>query len=148
MLYNQVDGTLWDLERPLEGSCKLELLDFENSEGTLSCFRDHVLLIDLWIGKRVFWHSSAHVLGEAAERRFGCHLCIGPPTDDGFFYEMGMGLTDRNVLESDLPSLETVSKLAIKEKQKFERLVLPKETLLEMFRVRAQSAKQGTETAR
>lgn len=42
------------------------------------------------IGKRVFWHSSAHVLGEAAERRFGCHLCLGPPTDDGFFYEMGL----------------------------------------------------------
>jgi len=113
----KVNGALWDLERPLEGSCKLELLDFENHEG-----------------KRVFWHSSAHVLGEAAERHFGCHLCIGPPTDDGFFYEMGMGLTDRNILESDLPALETVSKSAIKDRQKFERLVLPKETLLEMFR--------------
>jgi len=41
-------------------------------------------------GKRVFWHSSAHVLGEAAERHYGCHLCIGPPTDDGFFYEMAI----------------------------------------------------------
>lgn len=86
-------------------------------------------------GKRVFWHSSAHVLGEAAERHFGCHLCIGPPTDEGFFYEMGMGMTDRNILESDLPALETVSKQAIKEKQRFERLVLPKEKLLEMFQV-------------
>lgn len=42
------------------------------------------------LGKRVFWHSSAHVLGEAAERHYGCHLCIGPPTDDGFFYEMAI----------------------------------------------------------
>jgi len=42
------------------------------------------------IGKRVFWHSSAHVLGEAAERHYGCHLCIGPPTEDGFFYEMAI----------------------------------------------------------
>jgi threonyl-tRNA synthetase len=41
-------------------------------------------------GKRVFWHSSAHVLGEAAERHYGCHLCIGPPTEDGFFYEMAI----------------------------------------------------------
>ena len=48
-----------------------------------------------------------------------------------------MGLTDRNILESDLPALENVSKTAIKEKQKFERLSLPKETLLEMFRVRS-----------
>lgn len=38
----------------------------------------------------MFWHSSAHVLGEAAERHYGCHLCIGPPTDDGFFYEMAI----------------------------------------------------------
>lgn len=29
----QVDGVLWDLERPLERSCKLDLLDFEHPEG-------------------------------------------------------------------------------------------------------------------
>lgn len=28
-----VDGELWDLTRPLEKSCKLELLDFEHPEG-------------------------------------------------------------------------------------------------------------------
>jgi hypothetical protein len=33
----QVNGELWDLERPLEGSCKLELLDFEHPEGMLEC---------------------------------------------------------------------------------------------------------------
>jgi hypothetical protein len=31
----QVDGELWDLERPLEKSSKLELLDFEHPEGKL-----------------------------------------------------------------------------------------------------------------
>ena len=46
-------------------------------------------------GKKVFWHSSAHVLGEASERHYGCHLCIGPPTDEGFFYEMA--IEDRSV---------------------------------------------------
>ena len=29
----QVNGQLWDIDRPLEGSCKLELLDFEHPEG-------------------------------------------------------------------------------------------------------------------
>ncbi|KIP05628.1 hypothetical protein PHLGIDRAFT_24993 [Phlebiopsis gigantea 11061_1 CR5-6] len=114
IVISKVDGAVWDLERPLEGSCSLELLDFEHPEG-----------------KRVFWHSSAHVLGEAAERHYGCHLCIGPPTDEGFFYEMA--IQDRPVTHADYPSLEKVSDLAIKEKQKFERLVVPKETLLEMF---------------
>ena len=28
-----VDGELWDLTRPLEKSCKLELIDFEHTEG-------------------------------------------------------------------------------------------------------------------
>jgi threonyl-tRNA synthetase len=67
--------TLWDLERPLEKSVQLEFLDFEDPEG-----------------KKVFWHSSAHILGEASERRFGCDLCIGPPIDDGFYYEVRINL--------------------------------------------------------
>ncbi|KAL7274332.1 threonyl-tRNA synthetase [Rhizina undulata] len=113
---SRVDGGLWDLERPLEKSCNLELLDFEHSEG-----------------KRVFWHSSAHVLGEAAERRFGCHLCLGPPTDDGFFYEMGLP-NDGVVTAADYKPLETIAQKAIKEKQPFERLVVSKENLLEMFK--------------
>jgi len=105
------------------------------------------------LGKKVFWHSSAHVLGEAAERHYGCHLCLGPPTDDGFFYEMAIdercvlliylfnqSLTNlcmyRPVTNADYPALEKVSESAIKEKQKFERLVVSKEKLLEMFNVR------------
>lgn len=48
------------------------------------------LVLMLSTGKKVFWHSSAHILGEAAERRFGCYLCNGPPTEDppGFYYDM------------------------------------------------------------
>jgi threonyl-tRNA synthetase len=40
------------------------------------------------------------------------------------------------VVNADYPAIEKVSDLAIKEKQKFERLVVSKETLLEMFAVR------------
>lgn len=29
----KVNDDLWDLDRPLEGSCKLELLDFEHPKG-------------------------------------------------------------------------------------------------------------------
>jgi threonyl-tRNA synthetase len=111
----KVNGNLWDLNRPLEESCQLELLDFENDEG-----------------KRVFWHSSAHVLGESCERHYGGHLCIGPPLEDGFYYEMG--LKDRVVTQQDYPSIETLANQAIKEKQPFERLIVSKEDLLEMFK--------------
>ena len=65
---------LWDLVRPLEGDCTLELKKFEDKDG-----------------KMVFWHSSAHVLGECMECKYGAKLCIGPPTEDGFYYDAYMG---------------------------------------------------------
>lgn len=42
---------------------------------------------------------------------------------------------DRKVLPSDYSTIEDLSKAVIKEKQKFVRLELPKEVLLEMFKV-------------
>ena len=113
----KVDGKLWDMPRPLEGDAKLEFLDFEHPEG-----------------KAVFWHSSAHILGEACECHYGCHLTHGPPTDDGFFYDMSINNGETAVTQADFPSLEQVATKAIKEKQKFERLELTKEQLLEMFK--------------
>ena len=53
-LIAQVDDTLWDMGRPLEGDCKLQLFKFDSNEG-----RD------------TFWHSSAHILGEV-RWRFAC----------------------------------------------------------------------------
>ncbi|RYP30070.1 hypothetical protein DL767_006421 [Monosporascus sp. MG133] len=106
---------LWDLERPLERSCKLELLTFDDEQG-----------------KQVFWHSSAHILGEASERRFGCSLCIGPPIDNGFYYEMALP-DGAAVQTADWKPLESIVTSIVKEKQKFERLVMSKDELLEMF---------------
>jgi threonyl-tRNA synthetase len=94
----------------------LELLDFDDPTG-----------------KMVFWHSSAHVLGEACERRFGCSLCIGPPIDTGFYYEMALP-DGAAVQNSDWKPLETIVSKISKEKQKFERLVMTKDELLEMFK--------------
>jgi threonyl-tRNA synthetase len=113
---SKVNGELWDVDRPFEVDSTLEFLDFESAEG-----------------RAVFWHSSAHVLGEAAECHYGAHLCIGPPTEEGFFYEMSIDGGKTAVAAGDFPSVEAVAKRAIKEKQKFERLVVTKENLLKMF---------------
>ncbi|CDR44075.1 CYFA0S13e02894g1_1 [Cyberlindnera fabianii] len=113
---SKVDGELWDLERPLEKDAVLEFFDFETEEG-----------------RRVFWHSSAHVLGEACECNMGAHICLGPPTDEGFFYEFAVNGGETAVSQADFPNLEGVAKQAIKQKQKFERLVMKKEDLLKMF---------------
>ncbi len=106
----------WDLERPLEGSVSLDFLDFDHPEG-----------------KKVFWHSSAHVLGEACEGHYGCHLSHGPPTDDGFFYDMSIDGGEGVVQQSEYSTLEKCATKAIKEKQKFVRLDMKKEDLLKMF---------------
>lgn len=67
----KVNNVLWDLDRPLEADCKLELLKFDDLQA-----------------QQVFWHSSAHILGEALERIYGGHLCYGPPIESGFYYDM------------------------------------------------------------
>ena len=40
------------------------------------------------LARAVFWHSSAHILGEAMERHYGGHLCYGPPIEEGYYYDM------------------------------------------------------------
>lgn len=67
----KVNGELWDLDRPLEKDSTLQLLKIDNEEA-----------------QKVFWHSSAHMLGEAMERIYGGCLCYGPPIEGGFYYDM------------------------------------------------------------
>lgn len=68
------DWILYDLTRPLEGDCEMKILTFSDPEGRM-----------------VFWHSSAHILGECMECEFGSHLCVGPPTTEGFYYDAYCG---------------------------------------------------------
>ncbi|KAM4749501.1 threonine--tRNA ligase 2, cytoplasmic-like isoform 2-T2 [Rhinophrynus dorsalis] len=111
----KVNHELWDLDRPLEGDCTLELLTFDNEEA-----------------QAVYWHSSAHILGETMENYYGGCLCYGPPIENGFYYDMF--LEDRGVSSNEFPALENMCKAVIKEKQPFERLEVSKELLLEMFK--------------
>lgn len=89
---------------------------------------------DYLAGQYVFWHSTAHIMGEAMERHYGGHLCYGPPIEEGFYYDMH--LEGRQVTPADYPAVENVMKKVIKEKQPFERLEMKKEDLLKMFDVR------------
>uniref|UniRef100_A0A7S2RNE7 Probable threonine--tRNA ligase, cytoplasmic n=1 Tax=Mucochytrium quahogii TaxID=96639 RepID=A0A7S2RNE7_9STRA len=109
-------GELWDLIRPLEGDCKLELLKFDDKEA-----------------KMVFWHSSAHILGECIECKFGSHLTVGPPINPGFYYDTYVGSSGEGIKEENKKKLEEKAKQVIKEKQPFERIVLTKDEALELF---------------
>ncbi|XP_053727355.1 threonine--tRNA ligase 1, cytoplasmic [Synchiropus splendidus] len=112
----KVNNGVWDLDRPLEEDCSLELLKFDDEDA-----------------QAVYWHSSAHILGEAMERVYGGCLCYGPPIESGFYYDMFLE-NNEGVSSNDFPGLETLCKKIIKEKQPFERLEIKKETLLDMFK--------------
>lgn len=73
IVISKVDGELWDLNRPLEKDCNVLFVPFSNPEA-----------------REVFWHSSAHTLGEACECHYQALLSHGPPTAQGFFYDMAM----------------------------------------------------------
>ncbi|KAL3446626.1 hypothetical protein BJX65DRAFT_112183 [Aspergillus insuetus] len=112
----KVEGEgLWDLGRPLEGDCTVSYVPFSDPEG-----------------REVFWHSSAHCLGEACECEYGCLLSHGPPTPQGFFYDMAMP-DNRVVKETDWKTLDNRASKIFKEKQSFDRLEVTKENLKKMF---------------
>jgi len=111
----KVNGQYWDLTRPLEDDCALQIFMFDTDEG-----------------KHAFWHSSAHVLGQAMEQVYGCHLTIGPPLEEGFYYDAYMG--DTIVSQSDFPTLQEIIKKVVAEKQPFERLELTRDEAIEMFK--------------
>jgi threonyl-tRNA synthetase len=110
----KVDEQLWDLTRPLEGDCSLELLDWDDADA-----------------RKTYWHSSSHVLGYALERVFGAKLSVGPPLEDGgFFYE---GQTPQPVAESDYPAIEAAMSELVKQKAPYQRLLVSKENALKLF---------------
>uniref|UniRef100_A0AAX7SMM6 threonine--tRNA ligase n=1 Tax=Astatotilapia calliptera TaxID=8154 RepID=A0AAX7SMM6_ASTCA len=113
---SRVNGELWDLDRPLEQDCSLEILRFDNEDA-----------------QAVYWHSSAHILGEAMERFYGGCLCYGPPIENGFYYDMFLD-GQKGVSSMEFGDLESLCKAVVKEKQPFERLEVSKETLLKMFK--------------
>eukprot|EP00300_Choanocystis_sp_HF-7_P003669 c1279_g1_i1.p1 GENE.c1279_g1_i1~~c1279_g1_i1.p1 ORF type:complete len:766 (+),score=177.08 c1279_g1_i1:48-2300(+) len=110
-----VDGATWDLMRPLEGSCRIELCKFDSDAG-----------------KHAFWHSSAHVLGQALEILYGASLGIGPALESGFYYD-SVAADGRAMTPEDYDAIEAVVADIVKEGQPFERVAVPKAVALEMF---------------
>ena len=108
------DFLLWDLRRPLETDCQLQLLTWEDQEA-----------------KGVFWHSSAHVLGAGLEQLFGAYLCMGPALNPGFYYDAYMG---KETLGPDqFPDIEKTIHSFVGRKLPFDRLVLTKSEALQLF---------------
>ena len=83
--------------------------------------------------KKVFWHSSSHLMAQALEALYpGVKFGIGPAVENGFYYDVDLG--GRSITEADLPAIEKKMIEFAKTKESFECRMVPKEEALKAFR--------------
>jgi threonyl-tRNA synthetase len=100
----RVDGALVDLTRPLRPGASVELVAAASPEG-----------------RAVLRHSTAHVLAQAVLDLWpGTHFAIGPPTEDGFYYDFALPHGKR-FEEGDLERIEARMREIVAEDQPFVR---------------------------
>ena len=115
VLAAEIDGEIWDLNRPLDKDATLRLLTF-NDNG----------------GKSTMWHSSAHVMAEAIEFYFpGVKLAIGPPIENGFYYDIDFD--KHEISEKDLVKIEKKIIELAREKNPFIRKEITKKEAIDFF---------------
>jgi len=65
-------------------------------------------------------HSAAHILAQAVKRLYPkAKLGIGPPIDDGFYYDFG----ELKISEGDFPRIESEINKVIKENYQFKKTI-------------------------
>ena len=83
--------------------------------------------------KKIFWHSSAHLMAEALEALYpGVKLGVGPAVEQGFYYDVDLG--GRQISESDLKAIESKMQELAKTKETFEKQDVSKAEALEYFK--------------
>ena len=83
--------------------------------------------------RKIFWHSSAHLMAEALEALYpGVKFGVGPAVETGFYYDVDLG--DNTIGESDLKQIEDKMLQLAKAKETFERKEVSKAEALEYFK--------------
>jgi threonyl-tRNA synthetase len=115
----RTNGDVIDLSRPLEQDTSLAILTAKDPDAV-----------------QVFRHSAAHLLAAAVLELFpDVKLGIGPPIENGFFYEF---VRDVPFSQEDLEKIEAkMHELAAKDIPN-ERKMIPKPEALELYRKQGQ----------
>ena len=109
------DGTRVDLAAVVETDSRVEPVLSSSPEGL-----------------KILRHSTSHLMAQAVQRLFpGTRLGIGPSIQDGFYYDMEIA---GQVTEEDLPRIEEEMRKISSEDIPVERLLLPREEALKLFR--------------
>jgi threonyl-tRNA synthetase len=108
VLAAKLNGEVIDAFRPIKSDASLQLLTWNDDQG-----------------KETMWHSSAHILAEALEELYpGIKLGIGPPIENGFYYDVDAG--DTVITEGDLVKIEKKMTELARQKNGFSRREISK----------------------
>lgn len=100
----KVNGVLRDLESVLADGDHVELITRSTEDG-----------------REILRHSTAHVLAQAVTDLWpGTHFAIGPPIEDGFYYDFELP-GGHHFTDEDLLKIEARMREIVKEGQSFER---------------------------
>ena len=117
-------GTTLDVTRPLTQDWEIKLLKWDDEEG-----------------KRVFWHSSSHLMAEALEALYpGVKFGIGPAVENGFYYDVDLG--GQTLSDADFAKIEQKMLELAREKQDFCRIEVSKAEALKHFTEKGDQYKQ------
>jgi len=109
-----VDGSVVDMNRPLESDGSFAILTFDDRDG-----------------KEIFWHSSAHIMAQAVLELFpATKLAIGPPIDEGFYYDFD---SPAPFTEDDLAKIEKRMAEIVKADFPFNRLECSSAEAISLF---------------
>ena len=83
-------------------------------------------------------HSAAHVMAEAVSELFPeARLAIGPPIEDGFYYDFDLGLDERGkprtFAPEDLERIEARMQELLRQNAEFQHTTLPVDEALAFF---------------
>ena len=112
----EVNGEVKDLRYELNEDCELNIHTFESDE----------------IGKKTYWHTTAHILAQAVKRLYpNTQLGIGPAIENGFYYDFKV---EKPLTEDDLTKIEEEMKKIIKEDLPLERSSLSREEAIKLMK--------------
>ncbi len=115
VLAAKINGEVWDATRALNEDCNLTLLTWNDTDG-----------------KQTMWHSSAHLMAEALEALYpGVKLGIGPPIENGFYYDIDLG--DKQLTPEELPKIEAKMTELASKKSEFVRKDVSKADAIKYF---------------
>lgn len=110
-----VNGQIKGMQEKIEEDAELRVVKFEDPEG-----------------KKIFWHTSAHIMAHAVQNLFpGVKFAIGPAIDNGFYYDFD---TEHRFTPEDLERIEEEMKKVVKEGHVLERFEMPRNEALEYFK--------------